>query len=104
AFADYLFNSAKGSATDEQDVRRVDLNVLLFGMLAASLGRYVGSGSFEHLQERLLHPFARHVAGDGDILAGLADLIDLVDVEDAALGRFDVEVGGVQQLQEQVLN
>src|SRR5207249_10665500 len=27
---------------------------------------------------------------------------DLVDVDDAALGRLDVEVGGVEQLQEQV--
>ena len=35
---------------------------------------------------------------------GLGDLVDLVDVDDAALGRLDVEVGGVQQLQQQVLD
>ena len=39
-----------------------------------------------------------------DVLAGLGDLVDLVDVDDAALGRLDVEVGGVQQLQQQVLD
>ena len=39
-----------------------------------------------------------------DVLAGLGDLVDLVDVDDAALGRLDVEVGGVQELQEQVLD
>ena len=39
-----------------------------------------------------------------DVLAGLGDLVDLVDVDDAALGRLDVEVGRVQQLQEQVLD
>jgi len=58
----------------------------------------------EHLQQRLLDAFARHVAGDGDVLASLADLVDLVDVEHAALGGFDVEVGGVQELQQQVLD
>ena len=55
-------------------------------------------------KQGLLHAFARHVAGDRDVLARLADLVDLVDVDDAALGRFDVEVGGVEQLQEQVLD
>ena len=35
---------------------------------------------------------------------GLADLVDLVDVDDAALGGFEVEVGGVEQLQQDVLD
>ena len=92
------------SAADEQDVRRVHLDVLLLGMLAAALRRHVGHGAFEHLEQRLLHAFARDVASDRDVLARLADLVDFVDVQDAALGRFDVEVGGVQQLQQQVLD
>ena len=83
---------------------RVHLDVLLLGMLAAALGRDVGDRPFEHLQQRLLHALARHVAGDRDVLAGLADLVDFVDVEDAPLGGLDVEVGGVQQLQQQVLD
>ena len=55
-------------------------------------------------EQGLLHAFAGHVAGDADVLAGLGDLVDFVDVDDAALGRLDVEVGGVQQLQQQVLD
>ena len=39
-----------------------------------------------------------------DVLAGLGDLVDFVDIDDAALGRLDVEIGGVQQLEEQVLD
>ena len=62
-------------------LRRVHLDVLLLGMLAAALRRHVGHRAFEHLQQGLLHAFARHVAGDRDVLAGLADLVDLVDVE-----------------------
>ncbi len=74
------------------------------GCLRPPCGGTLADGPFEHLQQGLLHAFARHVAGDRDVLAGLADLVDLVDVEHAALGRFDVEVGGVQQLQQQVLD
>jgi len=73
-------------------------------VLAPALRRHVGHRAFEHLQEGLLHAFAGDVAGDGDVLGGLADLVDLVDVDDAPLGGFEVEVGGVQELQQQVLH
>ena len=59
---------------------------------------------FQHLQQRLLNALARHVAGDAHVLAGLANLVDLVDVEDAPLGGLHVKVGRVQQLQQQVLD
>ena len=92
------------AAADEQDVGRVHLDVLLLGMLAAALGRDVGHGPLEHLQEGLLDALARDVAGDRDVVGGLADLVDLVDVDDPALGGLEVEVGGVQQLEQDVLD
>ena len=94
----------EGPAADEQDVGRVHLDVLLLGVLAAPLGRDVGHGPFEHLQERLLDPLAGDVAGDRDVVIRLADLVDLVDVDDPALGALQVEVGGVEELQEDVLD
>ena len=101
---DDVLQAHERPAADEEDVRGVHLDVLLFGMLASALGRHVGHRSFEHLQEGLLHALAGDVAGDGDVLAGLADLVDFVDVDHAPLGRLEVEVGGVQELQEQVLH
>src|SRR5580700_4913094 len=53
-----------------------------------ALRRDVGDRAFQHLQQRLLNAFAAHVAGDGDVLAGFADLVDFVDVDDPALGGF----------------
>ena len=70
-------------------LRGVHLDVLLLGVLAAALGRHVGDGPFEHLEQGLLHALARHVASDRDVLARLADFVDLVDEHDASLGRFD---------------
>src|SRR5207237_6315054 len=67
----------EGAAADEQDVGRIDLDVLLLGVLAAALRRHVADGPFEHLQQRLLHALAGDVAGDADVLVGLGDLIHL---------------------------
>ena len=55
-------------------------------------------------KQGLLHALARDVAGDRDVVGGLADLVDLVDVDDAPLGGFEVEIGGVQQLEQDVLD
>ena len=47
-----------------------------------------------------MHAFARDVAGDGSRVGLTADLIDLVDEHDAALGAFDVHVGRLQEAQD----
>ena len=73
-------------------------------MLASALGRHVGDGALQDLQQRLLDALAGHVAGDGDVARRAADLVDLVDVDDALLGALDVEVGGLEQLQQDVLD
>jgi hypothetical protein len=36
-------------------------------VLAAALGRHVGDGALEDLEQRLLHALARHVARDRDV-------------------------------------
>ena len=101
---DGLLDAGERATTDEQDVGRVDLDVLLLGVFSAALRWDVGRCPFEHFQECLLHTFSRDVTSDRDVLARLADLVDLIDVEDAALGRFDIEVGRMQQLEQQVLH
>ena len=104
AAGDDVLEPGEGAAADEQDVGRIHLDVLLLGMLATALGRNVGHGAFEHLEEGLLHALAGDVAGDRDVVGRLADLIDFIDVDDAALGRFQVEIGGMQELQQNVLD
>ncbi len=102
--ADDLLEADERPAADEEDLAGVDLEILLLGMLPAALGRDVGDGPFEQLQEGLLDPFAGDVAGDRDVLAGLADLVDLVDVDDPSLGELDVEIGLADELEDQVLD
>src|SRR5207248_1665521 len=104
AAGDDVLQPDEGAAADEEDVGRIDLDVLLLGMLAAALRRDVADGAFQHLEQSLLDALAAHVAGDADVLRGLGDLIDFIDVDDAALGRLDVEIGGVQELEQEVFH
>ena len=49
-------------------------------------------------------PSPRHVARDARVLRLARDLVDLVDVDDAALALGDVEVAGLEQPDEDVLD
>src|SRR3954471_1022148 len=92
------------AAADEEDVRRVDREELLVRMLAPTLRRHRGDRALEDLQQRLLHALARDVARDRRVVRLPRDLVDLVDVDDPGLGLLDVEVGGLDQLEEDVLD
>src|SRR5439155_418444 len=99
-----VVQSDKGATADEEDVAGVDLDILLLGMLAAALRGYVADRAFEHFEKCLLHAFAAYVAGDADVLAGLGDLVHLVDVDNAALRRLDIEIAGMQELEQEVFH
>src|SRR5207249_2318187 len=101
---DDVFEPDEGAPTDEQDIGGVDLEELLLGVLAAALGRDAGGGPLDDLQQRLLDAFARDVARDRGVVALAGNLVDLVDVDDAALGLLDVVVGVLQETENDVLD
>ena len=94
----------EGATHDEQHVRRVDLDELLVRVLATALRRHRGRRALEDLQQRLLDALARDVAGDRRVLGLAGDLVDLVDVDDPGLGALHVVVGGLDQLEQDVLD
>ena len=104
AAANDVFESNERSAAHKQDVRGVDLDVVLFRVLASTLRGDVGGGAFQHFQQGLLHPFARDIPGNRDVLGGPANLVDFVDVDDATLCGFHIPVGGLQKPKQQVLD
>src|SRR5690606_30754112 len=104
AVLDDALEPGERTAADEQDVRRVDLDELLVGVLAPPLRRHRGDGALEDLQQRLLHALAGDVARDRRVLALAGDLVDLVDVDDAGLGLLDVVVGRLDELEQDVLD
>src|SRR4051794_23576637 len=104
AVLDDLVEVRERAAAEEQDVRRVDREELLVRVLAPALRRHRRDGALEDLQERLLHALARDVARDRRVVRLARDLVDLVDVDDPGLGLLHVEVGGLDQLQKNVLD
>ena len=101
---DDLVEVRERAAADEEDVRRVDRQELLVRVLAPALGRHRRRRPLEDLQQRLLDALARHVARDRRVVGLAGDLVDLVDVDDPGLGLLDVVVGGLDQLEEDVLD
>jgi len=104
AGGDDLLQAGEGARHDEQHVGRVDLDELLMRVLAAALRRDGRDRALEDLQQRLLHTFTRDVAGDRRVLGLACDLVDLIDVDDPGLRPLRVEVGRLQQLEQDVLD
>ena len=100
---DDLLDACERASTDEEDVRGVHLQEVLLGMLPSTLGRHRGDRPLQDLQERLLHPLARDVAGDRGVVTLSSDLVDLVDVNDSTLRPLDVMVSVLQQAHDDVL-
>ena len=73
-------------------------------MLPATLGWDRSDRSLENLEQGLLNAFPGDIPGDRWVLGLAGDLVDLVDVDDPLLGPLDVEVGRLDQLEEDVLD
>ena len=101
---DDLLQTHEGPPADEQDIGGVHLEVFLLGVLPAALGRHVGHGSLQDLEQRLLDTFAGHVASDGGILGLAGDLVDFVDVDNAALRPLHVIIRHLQQPEDDILH
>ena len=104
ALADDFFQPDERAAANEQDIRGIHRREFLVRMLPAALRGNVGHRAFEDLQQRLLHAFTGDVAGDRRILVLAADLVDFVDIDDALLALLHIAVGGLQELEDDVLH
>ena len=83
---------------------RVDLDKFLVRVLAPALRRDIGDRTLDNLQQRLLHALAGNVARDGGILALAGDLVDLVDIDDATLGKLHIVIRRLQEAKQNVLH
>ena len=101
---DHFRQAVKGAAANEHDVGRVDLHEILVRMLAPALWRHGSHGAFDEFQQGLLHAFAGDVARDRRIVGLARNLVDFIDVDDAALGFLDIIVAALQQLLDDVFH
>ena len=73
-------------------------------MLATTLWRNGSDRSFQNLEQCLLHALAGDVPRYAWVFRLAGDLVNLVDIDDAALAFSDVEVTSLQQPDENVLD
>ena len=73
-------------------------------MLAAAGGRNACHRALENLKQRLLNALARNIAGDGEVLGLAGDLVDLVHVDNANLRALNIAIGGIDELEQDVLH
>ena len=73
-------------------------------VLAPALGWDGSNRAFDDLEQGLLDALAGDISRDRGVVRLAGDLVDFVDVDDAALGPGDVEVRRLDQVEEDVLN
>jgi hypothetical protein len=61
-------------------------------MLAPAMRWHIRGRALHELEQRLLHALARDVADDRRVVGFARNLVDLVDIDDAALCALDVVV------------
>src|SRR5438034_804260 len=93
ALDDFL-KSHKRASANEKNIGGVDRKEFLMWMFAPALRRDIGNRTFQNLQQRLLHAFAGHIAGDRRVFVLAANLVDLVNVNNPLLGALDVAIRG----------
>src|SRR5260370_10726799 len=101
---DDLLEPGEGAATYEKNIGGVDLQEFLLRVLAPTLRRHRSDSTFHDLEQRLLNALSGNIAADRDVLGPAADLVDLVDIDNAALRALDIVLGGLQQLEDDVLD
>ena len=104
ALADDFFQAGKCAAADKEDVGGVYLDEILIRMLAPALRGNAGHRAFNQFQQCLLYAFAGDVAGNRRVVAFARDFVDFVDIDDAALGFFDIEIAFAQKFGDDLLD
>ena len=104
ARCDQLVYSLECTSADEEDICCVHFHHLSLRMLSASLWRHENLRTFEQFQHSLLYALAGYIAGDRWIVTLAGDLVDLIDIDDAVFGSFDIIVTYLQQTGQDTLH
>ena len=97
-------DAVEGTAADEEYIACIYVDIVLVGMLTASLRGHVHHCSLKQLEQSLLHTLAAYVACDAGVVGLACYLVDLVDEHYASFGSRYVVVGHLQQTREYALH
>ena len=104
ALADNLVQARKRTAANKQNVRRVHADKLLVRIAPPTLRRHAGNRPLYQFQQRLLHALARHIARNRRAIRFARNLVNLVNIHNAALRLFHIKIAIAQQLSDNLLH
>ena len=104
AFLNDFIEADERAAANEKNLLGINLNVLLMRMLASALWRNIARAAFQDFQQSLLHAFARDITRNAYVVSFAADLVDLVDVNNADLRAFHIVIRILQESENNILN
>ena len=104
ALGNFSLNAIESTTADEQDVARIDGDILLVWMLTTTLGGHIDTGTFQQFQQALLHTFTADITRYRRIIRLTRYLIDLIDKHNTTLGCFHIIVGNLQQTGQNALH
>src|SRR6056300_1927387 len=93
ALGDMPFDAVKSTTGNKQYMFCVNLNKFLVWMLTSALWRYVNHRAFKELEQCLLYAFARHITGNGRVVALTSNLVYFVNEDNPTFGFFLVVIG-----------
>ena len=73
-------------------------------MLPPALRRYIGYGSLNDFQQRLLYALAADITGNGSVFTLPGDLIDLIHIDDALFRPFHIKIRRLNQPEQNILH
>ena len=100
----FCLDTIKGSATNEENITCIHMDILLVRMLATTLGRHIHHGSLKEFQQSLLNTFTTYISGNAGIIALTSYLIYLIDKYDASLSSLHIIVGNLQEARQDALH
>ena len=95
--AQQSYPALKGSAADKEDISCVDLDKVLMRMFAPTLRWHISDRSLNNFEQGLLNAFARDIACNRRIVRFTGNLIDLVNIDNAAFRTRYIEISRLDQ-------
>ncbi len=99
-----LFDAVKCASANKQNVAGVDVDIVLVGVLSASLWRHVDHCALEQFEQALLHTLAAYIACDWWVVGFAGNFVYLVDKHNAAFGLGYIVIGHLQQTRKNAFN
>ena len=100
----FLLDTIKRSATNEENILGINRYHLLFRMFSSALGRYIDYRTFEQLQQPLLYAFTTDITSNRRIVSLTGNLINFIYKHNTTLSFSYIIISHLKQTGQNAFN